>query len=110
MLRQLAGFNIDLAQSLDMLRHKGDRYSKNSVGALRSEIMQRFIERWVQPPAWSNAALIAQTMGIRPSAAFQHKANVLNGEHMPDPRTDSSFKKYVRDDDFIRLMKNLGYE
>ena len=42
--------------------------------------------------------------------AFQRKANVLNGEHMPDPRTDSSFQKYVRDDDFIRLMKKLGYE
>ena len=33
------------------------------------------------------------------SLAFQHKDNVLKGEKMPDPRTDSSFEKYVRDDD-----------
>jgi len=44
------------------------------------------------------------------SLAFQHKDNVLKGEKMPDPRTDSSFQKYVRDDDFIKLMKKLGYD
>ncbi len=44
------------------------------------------------------------------SLAFQHKGNVLKGEKMPDPRTDSSFQKYVRDDDFIVLMKKLGYQ
>ena len=44
------------------------------------------------------------------SLAFQHKDNVLKGEKMPDPRTDSSFEKYVRDDDFIVLMKRLGYQ
>lgn len=40
--------------------------------------------------------------------AFQKKANVLKGEKMPDPRTDSSFQKYVRDSDFVTLMKKLG--
>jgi predicted Zn-dependent protease len=44
------------------------------------------------------------------SLTFQHKDNVLKGEKMPDPRTDSSFQKYVRDDDFIKLMKKLGYD
>jgi tetratricopeptide (TPR) repeat protein len=44
------------------------------------------------------------------SLAFQHKDNVLKGEKMPDPRTDSSLQKYVRDDDFIKLMKKLGYQ
>lgn len=44
------------------------------------------------------------------SLAFQHKDNVLKGEKMPDPRTDSSFEKYVRDEDFIKLMKQFGYE
>jgi len=44
------------------------------------------------------------------SLAFQHKDNVLKGEKMPDPRTDSSFQKYVRDDDFMVLMKKLGYQ
>jgi len=41
--------------------------------------------------------------------AFQHKDNVLKGEKMPDPRTDSSFQKYARDDEFTKLMKELGY-
>jgi predicted Zn-dependent protease len=41
--------------------------------------------------------------------AFQRKANVLKGEQMPDPRVDSSFQKYVRDPDFVSLMKKLGY-
>jgi hypothetical protein len=31
------------------------------------------------------------------SLAFQHKEHVLKGEQMPDPRTDSSFQKYLRD-------------
>lgn len=44
------------------------------------------------------------------SLAFQHKNNVLKGEKMPDPRTDSSFQKYLRDDDFIELMKKVGYQ
>jgi predicted Zn-dependent protease len=44
------------------------------------------------------------------SLAFQHKDNVLKGEKMPDPRSDSSFQKYVRDDAFIELMKELGYQ
>jgi hypothetical protein len=43
------------------------------------------------------------------SLAFQHKANVLKGERMPDPRNDSSFQRYIRDDDFIKIMNKLGY-
>jgi predicted Zn-dependent protease len=42
--------------------------------------------------------------------AFQHKDHVLKGEQMPDPRSDSSFQKYVRDDDFAKLMKALGFK
>jgi predicted Zn-dependent protease len=42
--------------------------------------------------------------------AFRWKANVLKGEQMPDPRSDSSFQKYVRDPDFVSLMKKLGYQ
>jgi len=42
--------------------------------------------------------------------AFQHKEQVLKGEQMPDPRTDSSFQKYVRDEDFAKLMAKLGYK
>jgi hypothetical protein len=39
---------------------------------------------------------------------FRHKAHVRKGEEMPDPRSDSSFQKYVRDEDFVKLMKALG--
>jgi predicted Zn-dependent protease len=42
--------------------------------------------------------------------AFQHREHVLKGEQMPDPRSDSSFQQYVRDDDFLKLMKELGYK
>lgn len=42
--------------------------------------------------------------------AFQHKDHVLKGEQIPDPRSDSSFQKYVRDDDFLKLMKTLGFK
>lgn len=42
--------------------------------------------------------------------AFQRKENVIKGERMPDPRTDSSFRNYVQDDDFVKLMKKLGYK
>lgn len=44
------------------------------------------------------------------SLAFEHKEHVLKGEQMPDPRTDSSFQKYARDEDFINLMAKLGYK
>jgi tetratricopeptide (TPR) repeat protein len=44
------------------------------------------------------------------SLAFQHKEHALKGEQIPDPRTDSSFQKYVRDEDFIELMAKLGYK
>jgi tetratricopeptide (TPR) repeat protein len=40
--------------------------------------------------------------------AFQRKSNVLKGEQMPDPVTDQSFQRYVRDPDFISLMRKLG--
>lgn len=36
--------------------------------------------------------------------------HVLKGEQMPDPRSDSSFQKYVRDEDFVKLMKTLGFK
>jgi predicted Zn-dependent protease len=42
--------------------------------------------------------------------AFQHKDHALYGEQMPDPRSDSSFQKYVRDGDFVKLMKALGFK
>ena len=41
---------------------------------------------------------------------FQHKANVVKGEQMPDPRTDSSFQKYLGDRDFLGLIKKFGFQ
>jgi predicted Zn-dependent protease len=41
------------------------------------------------------------------SLSFQHKDHILKGEQMPDPRSDSSFQKYLHDDDFIALMNEL---
>jgi len=40
--------------------------------------------------------------------AFEYKANVLAGETMPDPRTDDSFKKLMKDRDFRQLAETLG--
>jgi tetratricopeptide (TPR) repeat protein len=44
------------------------------------------------------------------SLAFQHKDHVLKGEQLPDPRSDSSFQKYLSDADFVALMKQIGYK
>jgi len=41
--------------------------------------------------------------------AFERKANMLKGEQIPDPRTDSSFQKYIRDAD-LRLVRQLMVE
>jgi predicted Zn-dependent protease len=42
--------------------------------------------------------------------AFRYKSHVLDGEHMPDPRLDESFQKYAKDEDFIKLMADLGFK
>ena len=44
------------------------------------------------------------------AAAFQHKNNALKGEKLPDPRRDDSFKTYLRDADFIALMRASGLD
>lgn len=40
--------------------------------------------------------------------AFEYKANLLPGENMPDPRTDDSFKKLMKDKEFRQLAETLG--
>ncbi|WP_031498608.1 tetratricopeptide repeat protein [Bryobacter aggregatus] len=40
--------------------------------------------------------------------AFARKKNILKGEQMPEPLKDSSFQRYLRDADFLALMKKLG--
>ena len=39
--------------------------------------------------------------------AFEYKSNVLAGETMPDPLTDDSFKKLMKDRDFRQLAESL---
>ena len=39
--------------------------------------------------------------------AFEHKANLLSGEQMPDPRKDSSFTGLLKDDKFRRAVDSL---
>lgn len=50
-----------------------------------------------------------EKMLVNLALAFKHKDHMLKGEQMPDPRSDSSFQNYVKDDDFVKLMKELGY-
>jgi len=40
--------------------------------------------------------------------AFDHKANTLPGESMPDPRKDDSFKKLMKNKDFRELAETLA--
>ncbi len=40
--------------------------------------------------------------------AFDYKANALQGETMPDPRTDDSFKKLMKNKEFRELAEALA--
>lgn len=40
--------------------------------------------------------------------AFDHKANILPGETLPDPRTDDSFQKLMKDKEFRELVDTLA--
>jgi len=40
--------------------------------------------------------------------SFDHKSNVLPGESMPDPRTDDSFQKLMKDQSFRELAERLA--
>ena len=80
--------------------HEAVSVNTKSVDVAEGPVIEAMHETWA-PLAKALANL---------SLAFQHKDSVLKGEKKPDPRTDSSFQKYVRDDDFIVLMKKLGYQ
>ena len=45
-----------------------------------------------------------------PLLAFQPGPRPPRGKDARNPRADSSFQKYVRDEDFIKLMKKIGYD
>jgi tetratricopeptide (TPR) repeat protein len=39
--------------------------------------------------------------------AFKFRQNVIAGEEMPDPETDSSFQKYLKEKRFLQTMKEI---
>ncbi|HVZ42042.1 MAG TPA: hypothetical protein VHI13_22375 [Candidatus Kapabacteria bacterium] len=39
--------------------------------------------------------------------AFHYRNNMLNGERLPDPRDDSSFKRYLSNDTFMKALKEM---
>lgn len=42
--------------------------------------------------------------------AFIRQANVIAGESLPDPRTDDSFQRFMKDSAFVAALKNLPHD
>lgn len=40
--------------------------------------------------------------------AFERKKNIIEGEHMPDPSTDSSFQRFMKNEKFLHALKELN--
>jgi tetratricopeptide (TPR) repeat protein len=40
--------------------------------------------------------------------AFARRKNVIAGEHMPDPRTDDSFRRFMKDEKFLAALKEIN--
>lgn len=40
-------------------------------------------------------------------SAFANKRNVIPGEQMPDPATDDSFQRFMKDEKFLRALREL---
>jgi predicted Zn-dependent protease len=65
------------------------------------------------PLNYYNLACVAADENDKPAVlenltlAFQHRAQVLPGEQMPDPASDPSFQKYAQDSDFKALVSRL---
>jgi tetratricopeptide (TPR) repeat protein len=39
--------------------------------------------------------------------AFERKKNMIEGEHMPDPATDSSFERFMKNERFLNALKEI---
>lgn len=39
--------------------------------------------------------------------AFARRRNMISGEHMPDPRTDGSFARFMKDEKFLAALKEI---
>jgi tetratricopeptide (TPR) repeat protein len=42
--------------------------------------------------------------------AFEYKANMIKGEHFPDPWTDDSFQRFMKDDKFVNALKEMSHD
>ena len=71
----MARFVIDLAEGLDMIGNEGDRDDADLSYPLACELSKGVGEGRLQPAAGADFALIAEAVGIAPSAAFAHKAH-----------------------------------
>jgi tetratricopeptide (TPR) repeat protein len=40
--------------------------------------------------------------------AFQYKQNMIKGEKFPDPWTDDSFQRFMKDDKFVNALKEMS--
>lgn len=40
--------------------------------------------------------------------AFQRKKNLIRGEHMPSPATDSSFERFMNNEKFLNALRELN--
>ncbi|HZS06951.1 MAG TPA: tetratricopeptide repeat protein [Blastocatellia bacterium] len=40
--------------------------------------------------------------------AFEYKENMIPGEHIPNPRNDSSFKRFLDNEKFLKLLEEIG--
>ncbi|HEX7721990.1 MAG TPA: tetratricopeptide repeat protein [Pyrinomonadaceae bacterium] len=40
--------------------------------------------------------------------AFQNKQNMIKGERFPDPWTDDSFQRFMKDDKFVNALKEMS--
>jgi tetratricopeptide (TPR) repeat protein len=49
----------------------------------------------------------AQNAGTYLKKAYEHKANVVSGETIPDPRTDDSFQQILKDETFRKLVESI---
>lgn len=80
------------------------------VHALLEDAVQQDPE---YPLNYYNLACASAEEGDKPkmlanlSLAFKYKDHALKGEQVPDPRADSSFRSYLQDPDFVRL---IGYK
>lgn len=39
--------------------------------------------------------------------AFKYRENMIEGEHMPDPARDDSFARFMRDERFLKALKEI---